>query len=84
MPKIELTKQVREDAARALSRYLKAELDLDVTGFDAVFLLDFVTEHLGPHFYNQALADAQALLGKKMDEMGEAIWQLEQTPPKIR
>lgn len=78
MPKIELPKEIRDDAARALSRYLKQELDLEVTGFDAVFLLDFVTETLGPHFYNQALADAQALLGKKMDEMGEALWQLEQ------
>ena len=84
MPKIELTKQVREDAARALSRYLKAHPDLDVTGFDAVLLLHFATAHLAPPFYNQALADAQALLGKMMDEMGEAIWQLEQTPSKIR
>jgi uncharacterized protein (DUF2164 family) len=84
MPKIELPKEIRDEAAKALSRYLKRELDLEVTGFDAVFLLDFVTETLGPHFYNQALADAQALLGKKLDEMGEAIWQLEQTPPKVR
>ncbi|MBX3482299.1 DUF2164 domain-containing protein [Phenylobacterium sp.] len=82
MPKIELTKEDRDAASRALSRYLKAELDLEVTGFDAVFLLDFVTETLGPYFYNQALADAQALLGKKLEELGEAIWQLEQTPPK--
>ena len=84
MPKIELTKDAREAATRAISRYLKSELDLEVTGFDAVFLLDFIIESLGPHFYNQALADAQALLSKKMDEMGEALWQLEQTPPKVR
>lgn len=84
MPKIELPKALRDDAAKAISRYLKDELDLDVTGFDAVFLTDFVTETLGPHFYNQALADAQALLSKKLDEMGEAIWQLEQPPPARR
>lgn len=77
MSQIELPKDTREALARALSRYLKDELDLEVTGFDAVFLTDFVTEHLGPHFYNQGLADAQALLGKKLDEIGEAIYQLE-------
>ncbi|MEW5686250.1 MAG: DUF2164 domain-containing protein [Pseudomonadota bacterium] len=82
MPKIELPKETREALARALSRYLKDELDVEVQGFDAVFLLDFVTERLGPHFYNQGLADAQALLAKKLDEIGESIYQLEQ-PAKL-
>lgn len=78
MPKFELPKEIRADAAKALSRYLKRELDLEVTGFDAEFLTDFVTETLGPQFYNQGVADAQALLSKKMDEVAESIWQLEQ------
>lgn len=78
MPKIELAKDDRDAMARALSRYLKDELDLEVTGFDAQFLLDFIAETLGPKFYNQGLADAQALLAKKMDDIGEAIAGLEQ------
>jgi len=77
MSRIELPKETREALAAALSRYLKDELDLEVTGFDAVFLTDFVTEHLGPYFYNQGLADTQALVGKKTDEIVEAIYQLE-------
>jgi uncharacterized protein (DUF2164 family) len=83
MPKIELPKDSREALTRALSRYLKDELDLEVTGFDAQFLLDFLAETLGPHFYNQGLADAQALLSKKMDDIGEAISALEQ-PVKLK
>jgi uncharacterized protein (DUF2164 family) len=82
MSKIELSKEAREAAARALSRYLKDELDLEVSGFDAVFLTDFVTETLGPHFYNQGLADAQAILSKKLDEIGESIYQLEKPAPR--
>ena len=78
MPKFELPKESRDAATQALSRYLKAELDLDVTGFDAVFLTDFIIENLGPHFYNQGVADARAVLSKKVDEIGEAIYQLEQ------
>jgi uncharacterized protein (DUF2164 family) len=77
MPKIELPKETQDALARALSKHLKDELDLEVAGFDAVFLLDFITETLGPHFYNQGLADAQALLAKKLEEIGESIWQLE-------
>ena len=82
MSRIELPKDTRDALARALSRYLKDELDVEVQGFDAVFLLDFVTERLGPHFYNQGLADAQAILSKKLDEIGESIYQLEK-PAKL-
>jgi len=83
MSKLELAKEARDAAAQALSRYLKDELDLEVKGFDAVFLLDFITEQLGPYFYNQALSDAQALLAKKLEDMGEAMYQLEK-PVKTR
>jgi uncharacterized protein (DUF2164 family) len=82
MSKIELAKETREALARALTKYLKDELDVEVAGFDAVFLLDFLIERLGPHFYNQGLADAQALVAKKMDDVGEAIWALEK-PAKL-
>lgn len=77
MSKIELPKETRDALAKALSRYLKDELDLEVQGFDAVFLVDFAIEALGPSIYNQALADAQALLARKLEEMGEALYQLE-------
>lgn len=83
MLKIELAKDDRDAMARALSRYLKDELDLEVTGFDAQFLLDFIAETLGPQFYNQGLADAQALVSRKLDDIGEAILALEQ-PVKLR
>ena len=77
MSKIELSKATRDSLARALSDYLKAELEVEVKGFDAVFLLDFIVERLGPHFYNQGIYDAQALLSVKLDAMGEAIMELE-------
>lgn len=77
MSKIELSKEAREAAGRALSKYLKDELDLEVTGFDAQFLLDFIAERLGPYFYNQGLADAEAVLRKRIDDVTEAISQLE-------
>jgi uncharacterized protein (DUF2164 family) len=75
--KIELPKASREAMAKALSGYLKEQLDVQVEGFDAVFLLDFITETLGPHFYNQGLYDAQAILRAKLDLIGEAVYELE-------
>jgi uncharacterized protein (DUF2164 family) len=84
MSKIELPKDTRDALARALSRYLKDELDAEVQGFDAHFLLDFIIETIGPHVYNQGLADAQALLAKKLDELGESILTLEKPAKLIR
>lgn len=77
MSKIELPMPTREALARALSRHLKDELDVEVKGFEALFLLDWITEHAGPHFYNQGLADAQALVRRKADDFVEAISHLE-------
>ncbi len=77
MPKIVLPKETQDALAKAVSRFLKDEFDLEVTGFDAVFLAEFVTDTFGAHYYNQGLADAQALLSTRLDELGEAILQLE-------
>ena len=82
MTKIEFSKEMREALAEALSRYLKDELDLEVTGFDAQFLLDFISQTLGPHYYNQGLWDAQAALQKKLDLISQAIDELEK-PAKL-
>ena len=78
MPKIDLDKDTRAKLTDGLSRYLKDELDLEVKGFDAQFLLDFITERLGPYYYNQGLHDAQALFAKKIESITDAVYELEQ------
>ncbi len=78
MPRIDLDKDTREKLTHGLSRYLKDELDLEVRGFDAQFLLDFITERLGPYYYNQGLHDAQALFQKKIESITDAVYELEQ------
>ena len=77
MSKIELPKDAADAAAKALSKYLKDEFDVEVGGFDAVFLVDFITERLGPHYYNQGLYDAQALLHVKLEQLGDTVLELE-------
>jgi uncharacterized protein (DUF2164 family) len=78
MSRIELDKKTREALAGMLSAYLKDNLDVEVAGFDAQFLLDFIIETLGPHFYNQGLHDAQAIFSKKLESLVEAVYELEQ------
>lgn len=78
MPKITFDKDTRAKLVGGLSDYLRTELDLDVKGFDAEFLLDFVTERLGPYYYNQGLHDAQALYREKFEAVLEAVYEIEQ------
>jgi uncharacterized protein (DUF2164 family) len=77
MARIELDKPVRDALTRALSRYLKDELDVEIGGMDALLLLDFLADTIGPHFYNQGLADAQAVLAKRLEDLTEAITAIE-------
>ena len=76
-PKIELSKETRDALTRTLKDYLKDELEVEITGFDAQFLLDFIVETIGPRFYNQGLQDAQALFRTKVELITEAIYELE-------
>ena len=78
MPKIDLDKDTRAKLTDGLSRYLRDELDLEVKGFDAEFLLDFISERLGPYYYNQGLHDASALYREKLEAITEAVWEIEQ------
>ncbi len=82
LPKIELPKATREALTKTLTGYLKSELDVELGGFEAVFLLDFIVDRLGPHIYNQALYDAQAHVLKKLEALGEAVLDLEK-PAKV-
>jgi len=77
MSKIEFPKQTRDAILLKLTQYLKKELDLEVDGFGAVFLLDFISAELGPYYYNQGLYDAQAIVQKKMEIITEAVYEIE-------
>lgn len=77
MSRIEFDKPTRDALIRALSRYMKDELDVELGGFDAGFLFDFVADTLGPHFYNQGLQDAQALFRGKLEAVIEAVYEIE-------
>lgn len=80
--KIQLEKPAHDALARALAHYLKTEFDVEIGGMEAVMLLDFISERLGPHYYNQALHDGHAHLHARMEALGEALFDL-QKPAKL-
>ena len=77
MAKLELDKQTLQDLSRLLARRLKDDLDVDIEPFDALALLDYLAETLGPHYYNRGLHDAQAIVRDRADATVEALYALE-------
>ncbi|MBQ1543435.1 DUF2164 domain-containing protein [Caulobacter sp. CCUG 60055] len=77
MARIEFDRPTREMLARQIVRHLKETLDVEIAPFDAVDLLDFLAETLGPHFYNQGLTDAQAVIQSRVEAIVEAVSDLE-------
>ncbi|KAA9131672.1 DUF2164 domain-containing protein [Marinihelvus fidelis] len=80
MTGIELSRDDTERVVEAIKQYFSDELDRDIGGFEAEFLIDFFARQIGPHFYNRGLADAYALFSEKADELGYLVQELEKPP----
>jgi uncharacterized protein (DUF2164 family) len=80
---IEFSKDEKAILVRRLQVWFNEELKQELGRFDAEFLLDFVGEEIGAYFYNRGLYDAQAILSKRLDDLTDAILQLEQ-PTEFR
>ena len=76
MKKIEFSKEEKAEIVSRIRAYFDRELD-PIGALPAEFLLDFLTEEIGPYFYNRGLRDAHAALLKRMEDMGEDIHLLE-------
>ncbi|MDG2175857.1 MAG: DUF2164 domain-containing protein [Gammaproteobacteria bacterium] len=73
----DFTREEKEAIVAKIQAWFEKELNQDIGQFDAEFLLDFFGEEVGKYFYNRGLNDAQAILEGRMDNITEAISELE-------
>lgn len=78
---IKFSKENKQAIVSRIKVYFREELDQEIGGFDAEFLLDFFAREIGSYFYNQALSDMHALLEKQMESMTDTIYALEKPVP---
>ena len=57
--------------------YFNSELDQEIGGFEAEFLIEFFAKEIGSYFYNRGLYDAQNLFTEKSEEITYLIQELE-------
>lgn len=77
MSEIKFTKDETDRIVAKVKAYFADELDHEIGGFEAEFLMDFFAKEIGPHFYNRGLSDAHTLFSEKANELGYLIDELE-------
>lgn len=77
MQKIEFSTDQKAHMVDKIKAYFSDELQQDIGGFEAEFLIDFFARELGPYFYNRGLFDAQQVLNGKMEELAYTLQELE-------
>ena len=78
MSEITLTNEQKDTLTDKLQSYFDRELGQDLGRFDAEFLVDFIGKEFGAYYYNQGLSDARTVISQQVDNIAEAIYEIEQ------
>ena len=84
MKKLKFEKEERAAIVGKIQRYFVDELDSQIGAIPAEQLLNFFSETVGAFYYNQGLADAQAVFARAVDAVGDEIYGLEQREARTR
>ncbi len=79
MEKVEFTRSEKELIAKKIQLYFREELEQEIGGFDAQFLLDFFAEEIGALWYNQGVKDAQQVIEERTLGVVDALDELLQS-----
>lgn len=72
------TSEQKEDLVIKIKAYFEKELDCEIGGFDAEFLLEFFAQEIGGHFYNQGLQDASKVMSEGMEALQDRLYSMEE------
>ena len=62
---------------RAMGKFFDAELDIEISDFQAERVLDFFVLELGAPVYNQAIRDAQGFVQDKLEDLNAEFFEPE-------
>ena len=77
MNDIKFSKDETDRMVQKIKAYFNDELEQEIGGFEAEFLIDFFSNEVGPYFYNRGLFDAQTLFSEKAEELSYLVQELE-------
>jgi len=83
MSDIEFSKEEKEILVQKIKAYFNKELDQNIGQFECEFFIDFISDEIGPFYYNRGLEDAQIIVQSKMDDIADAFYEIEK-PTNVR
>lgn len=73
MEKDLISREDKELLLQKVQRHLSEEAEVES-------LVDLVARLIGTHYYNKRLRDAQALLARQVDQVNDALYEMERIP----
>lgn len=67
--KIKLSKEVKAGMVSAIKKYFAEERDEELGDLATALILDFITEKLGPEFYNQGVYDSYSYMSERCEDL---------------
>lgn len=77
MSEIRFNEEQKALLSQKLKKYIAEELDHEVGQFEAEFLLDFISNEIGGHYYNKGLEDAGSIIAAKFEDINDALYEIE-------
>jgi uncharacterized protein (DUF2164 family) len=74
---IELEPDTRKRLVASIQRYFEQEVGEEIGDLQAGFLLDFCLKEICPTVYNQAIADAQAWMVGRVEDLEGSLFEPE-------
>lgn len=74
---IRIERETRQRMVESIRRYFEQELDEEIGDLQAGFLLDYCLKEICPTVYNQAIADAQAWMLGRVEDLESSLYEPE-------
>ncbi|MHB1346432.1 MAG: DUF2164 domain-containing protein [Candidatus Humimicrobiaceae bacterium] len=69
MIKTELSKEEKKKAIQDIKEYFLRERNEEIGDLAGAMIFDFISEKMGPYFYNKAIIDVQKYMNEKVDDL---------------
>lgn len=80
MDKDLISREEKEPLLLRVQRHLSDDAEVELGRFEAEALVDLIAGLVGPFYYNKGLRDAQALLARQVDQINDALYEMERLP----
>lgn len=84
MSDIKFSNEEKEILVQKLKSYFQKELDHEIGQFESEFFLDFISGEIGAFYYNKGLNDAQAIINGKIEDISDALYEIERPTSFVR